>query len=106
MVRKSLSSLSYSSSSGGDAGLLGNSIELVVNIKKEGFIIFVNRHFCVFFAHRRDPEFYSSLRLILPCFDDNGNEEQAVFHKVWWGVTDSSLPFNEVPASVLALATM
>lgn len=86
-----------------DSGLLGNSIELVVHIQKEGFVIFVNLHFCVFFAHRRDPECYPSLLLSLPVLDDNGNREQAVYHKVWWGITDPSLPFQEVPASVIAL---
>lgn len=104
-VKKSLSSLSYSSSTGNDPGLLGNYLELVVHINREGFVVFVNRHFCVFFAHRRDPEFYSNLRLTLPVLDDNGNEEKAVYHKVWWGVSDPSLPFDEIPASVIALAS-
>ena len=104
-MKKSLSSLSYTSSTGNDPGLLGNYLELVVHINREGFLVFVNRHFCVFFAHRRDPEFYSNLRLTLPVLDDNGNEEKAVYHKVWWGVSDPSLPFDEIPASVIALAS-
>ena len=103
-VKRSLSSLSHSSTSGTDPGLLGNSIELVVHIQKEGFVIFVNSHFCVFFAHRRDPENYSTLLLSLPVLDDNGNKEKAVYNKVWWGITDPSLPFHEIPASVIALA--
>jgi hypothetical protein len=104
-VKRSLSSLSYSSASGNDSGLLGNSIELVIHIKREGFIVFVNRHFCVFFAHRREPEYFSSLLLTLPVLDDNGNEEQAIYHKVWWGICDPSLPFHEIPATVLLLAS-
>ena len=102
-LKKSLSSLNHSN---GDSGLSGNSIELIVHIKKEGFIIYVNSHFCTFFAHRRDPEFYSSLRFTLPARDDNGNPEEAVYHKVWWGITDPTLPTHEIPASVLALASM
>jgi hypothetical protein len=65
----------------------------------------VNRHFCVFFAHRREPEYFSSLLLTLPVLDDNGNEEQAIYHKVWWGISDPSLPFHEIPATVLLLAS-
>ena len=102
-LKKSLSSLNHSN---GDQGLSGNSIELIVHIKKEGFIIYVNSHFCTFFAHRRDPEFYSSLRFTLPARDDNGNPEEAVYHKVWWGINDPTLPTHEIPASVLALASM
>ena len=65
----------------------------------------MNRHFCVFFAHRREPEYFSSLMLTLPVLDDNGNEEQAIYHKVWWGISDPSLPFHEIPATVLLLAS-
>jgi hypothetical protein len=95
--RQPLSSLS--GSSGGHSGLQSNSIELVVSIKEEGFAIFVNGTFCVFYEHRRRPDICSSLRLTLPAIDDNGNPERAVFHKIWWGEKQPSL---EVPASILA----
>ena len=104
-VKKSLSSLTHSFSAGSDTGLLGNSVILVVHIQKEGFTVFVNNHFCVFFGHRRNIEYYDSLTFTLPVLDDNGNQEQAVFHKIWWGITDPSLPFHEVPASALALVS-
>ena len=104
-MKKSLSSLTHSFSAGSDTGLLGNSVILVVHIQKEGFTVFVNNHFCVFFGHRRNIEYYDSLTFTLPVLDDNGNQEQAVFHKIWWGITDPSLPFHEVPASALALVS-
>jgi hypothetical protein len=90
---------SLNGSSGGHSGLQSNSIELVVHIKEEGFAIFVNGSFCVFYEHRRRPDVCSSLRLTLPAIDDNGNPERAVFHKIWWGERQPSL---EVPANILA----
>ena len=52
--------------------MLMGSLELVIQVQERGFSIYCNTRFLNFFPHRRDVRKYSSLRLSIPAFDDNG----------------------------------
>ena len=78
--------------------LFDTTIELVVQIRREGFIAFVNGVFIKFFAHRRDLLDYKKLKLQIPTQDDNGYPCRAIFTKVWWGwqepETNEDMPYG------------
>ena len=57
-------------------------IDLIVQIRIEGFSIYCNNQFCAFMAHRRDLTRFKTLLLSIPVLDDNGNSECLILHKV------------------------
>ena len=65
--------------------LFDTTIELVLQVRKEGFVAFVNGVFINFFHHRRELSSYTKLRLQIPTQDDNGYPCKAIFRKIWWG---------------------
>lgn len=63
---------------------------LIIQIRENGFFTSVNGVFLSMFPHRSNISEFKHLRLQLPIVSDNGNPENAIFHKVWWGRRDPS----------------
>lgn len=61
------------------------TIELVIQVRRDGFVIFANQKFVAFFLHRRELPTDGSLVLSLPLTDDMAQRQQGVVKKVWWG---------------------
>lgn len=79
------------SSSSKTDGLLAKEIDLMIQIRSDGFYIFANDMYNCFFTHRRDPMTTSTdgvsvrttdLKLIVNARDANGNALDLVLHKV------------------------
>jgi len=68
-------------------GLVARQIDLMVQLRSDGFYIFANGIFSRFFPHRRHPKKLGikSLKFTMNATDDNGNPQQVILHKVWWG---------------------
>ncbi|KAJ1419342.1 hypothetical protein B484DRAFT_453441 [Ochromonadaceae sp. CCMP2298] len=73
-------------------GLLSSEIDLMLQVRAEGMFVFANGMLSNFFPHRRDPVEMGlkALRVTLNAEDDNGNAQNVVLHKVWWGFRDPS----------------
>lgn len=69
-------------------GILAKSIDLKIEIRKEGFLVFANNIFAAFFVHRRDIINFKDLKIVFISKDDNGKEEEVKIFSVWWGHTD------------------
>jgi len=65
--------------------LFGTTIELVIQIRTEGFFVFVNGAFACHQNHNINPSQYRSLKVQIPLMDDKMNPESAIFHRIWWG---------------------
>lgn len=79
------------SSSSKTDGLLAKDIDLMIQIRNDGFYIFANDMYNCFFTHRRDPLTTSTdgvsvkltdLKLIVNARDANGNALDLILHKV------------------------
>ena len=80
--------------------LFGTTIELVVQVRAEGFVTFVNGVFVNFFEHRRDISKYKKLILQIPTQDDNGYPCIANFTKIWWGWKEPETDEDEMYGAV------
>lgn len=69
-------------------GILSNPIDLKVEIRNEGFLIFANGIYAAFFPHRRDIKQFKDLKIVFIAKDDNGNPEEVKINSVWWGHLD------------------
>lgn len=80
--------------------ILAAELEVMIQIRKEVYVVFVNRKFCDFFPHRRDmaPLQGHSLCLAMLAKDGNGNPQGVEVHKVWWGKRDPSL--DQIPTKI------
>ena len=67
------------------------TIELVIQVRREGFVIFANGKFVAFFLHRRELPTDGRLVLSLPLLDDMAQRQQGAVKKVWWGKLSQSL---------------
>eukprot|EP01038_Epipyxis_sp_PR26KG_P014440 gene14440-19377_t len=65
--------------------ILSSSLELMIQINETAFTIFANGIVCCVFFHRRDPSKYNNLRLTMPAKDGNGNPQDVILHKIYWG---------------------
>lgn len=85
-------------------GLLASTIELVIQIRQEGFVIFANNRFVAMFFHRRELPRDGRLVLSFPITDDMNKLQEGVVRKVWWG----NLPHDmfEVPPEALLTDSM
>jgi hypothetical protein len=63
-------------------------MDVVIQIRKEGFLITMSNNVELFFPHRRDISVYRDLCLVFPGADDMGAAETVTFHKIWWGHSD------------------
>lgn len=81
------------------SALRSTALEVVIQVRREGYCVFANGSFLTLFPHRRDPFKRTTLSLLVPATDGMGHPEDLVVHKVWWGrVVESALV---VPASIL-----
>jgi hypothetical protein len=58
-----------------EEGVLAKRVELMIQIRAEGFVVFANGEYCDYFAHRRplEPLYLNGpLRLVLFVVDGNG----------------------------------
>lgn len=72
-------------SSSKNDGLLSRDIDLMIQLRLDGFYIFANDMFSDFFPHRRDPSggaHLADLKLIVNNKDANGNLQDVIVHKV------------------------
>jgi len=69
-------------------GITATNIQLKIQIRQEGFLVFANNQYCAFFAHRRDIHQFKDLKLVFLAADDNGKREEVTIEKVWWGHQD------------------
>jgi hypothetical protein len=65
--------------------LLNSTIELALQIRKDGFAIFVNQVCQGLFPHRRTLSTGQQIVLSLPTCDDMASPQEGIVHKVWWG---------------------
>jgi hypothetical protein len=63
-------------------GILATDVQLKIQIREEGFVVFANDLFCAFFAHRRRFDNLKDLRIVLLSADDNGKKEEVTIEKV------------------------
>lgn len=63
-------------------GILATDIQLKIQIREEGFVVYTNDLFCAFFAHRRRYDNFKDLRIVLLAADDNGKKEEVIVEKV------------------------
>uniref|UniRef100_A0A7S3GQD1 Galectin n=1 Tax=Spumella elongata TaxID=89044 RepID=A0A7S3GQD1_9STRA len=106
-------------SSSKNDGLLAKDIDLMIQLRADGFYIFANDMFSDFFPHRRDPTTVGTvdstnshaksntgmadLKVIVNDKDANGNVQDIIVHQVWWGRRDPS--HNPLPKPVQAKAS-
>jgi hypothetical protein len=95
-------------------GILANTVELKVELRPEGFLVYANGIYAAFFPHRRDIHQFKDLKIIFIAKDDNGKSQEVKinqvsfvdchvlksflgsyypfsfysFRKVWWGHVD------------------
>ena len=72
-------------SSSKNDGLLAKDIDLMIQLRQDGFYIFANDMFGDFFPHRRDPSggaHLADLKLIVNNKDANGKVQDIIVHKV------------------------
>jgi len=74
-------------------------VEVIVNIRPEGFFVYTNNKFRIFFCHRRSMEENCNLTLLIPERDENTKLYDGVIRKVWWGNT--SLASSEYEIAIV-----
>ncbi len=62
-------------------------VEVIVNIRPEGFFVYTNNKFRIFFCHRRSMDENCNLALLIPERDENTKLYDGIIRKVWWGNT-------------------
>lgn len=65
-----------------------SNLELVIQIRPEGFLLFANEKFSCFVPHRRPIDQFNDLKVAFMIEDDNGNRYFAKIDQVWWGHLD------------------
>ena len=78
------------------AELLQMRVELLIQVRKEGFVIFVNGKCLCLFPHRRPLHTGEELVVSFPLKDDMAHLQEGQVHKVWWGRQPNAL--YSVPA--------
>jgi hypothetical protein len=65
-------------------GILSNIVDLKVEIRKDGFLVFANGIFAAFFVHRRDINQFDGhdLKITFVAKDDNGIEQEVKINEV------------------------
>ena len=61
------------------------SLQLIIQIREDGFYLFANKTFIIMYPHRRDPFQSTFLNLIIPATDGMGQPEQITVHQIWVG---------------------
>lgn len=62
-------------------------VEVIVNIRPEGYFVYTNNKFRIFFCHRRSMDENCNLTLLIPERDENTKLYDGIIRKVWWGYT-------------------
>jgi len=81
------------------AELLQMRVELLIQVRKEGFVIFVNGKCLCLFPHRRPLNTGEELVVSFPLKDDMAHLQEGQVHKVWWGRQPNAL--YSVPVHLL-----
>jgi len=77
--------------------------EVMIQMRKEGFCLFIDNNFFGILNHRRDIDQYKHLILSIPATGDDFESEEVIVNKIWWGY--KSPEFHIIPTEKLKTQT-